>query len=137
MNADQIRKAEASGKRVGRCPECRELTPVSRSGKPYPGHRTACQKRTAKVRNGLVELAQKTASTIAKPPYRAVVIVTDEAGDFVGVGMNTTLDDAIAIMKCALYADGLQFHDVDQEQHSKRARLRSPRPTSATEREKP
>lgn len=68
-------------------------------------------KAEARNRDGLVDRAQLVAIGFAKP-YRAVVIVTDEAGDFVGVGMNTSLDDAIAIMKCALYADGLVFHET-------------------------
>lgn len=85
-------------------------------------------------RTDLVDRAQHLAERVKKP-FRAVVIVTDEAGDFVGVGTNTTGDDAIAIMKCALYAEGLVYRDVDGEGHSRRAKRRSskaPRTTHAT-----
>lgn len=58
---------------------------------------------------GLVaELAQRIATaaeaTIAKATparFRVVVIVTDEAGDFVGVGSNTPREDTLAILACA------------------------------------
>lgn len=67
--------------------------------------------KDGRTRAHLIEMAQAATESF-KPPYRAVVIVTDEAGDFVGVGMNTTLRDAVNMMKCALYADGFEFHDA-------------------------
>lgn len=76
--------------------------------------------KEARQRSGLVDLAQVTADRFEKP-YRAVVIATDESGVFVGVGSNTSMQDAQNIMKCALYAQGLVFHDVEEtEKYSRR-----------------
>jgi hypothetical protein len=65
----------------------------------------------------LVALAQAAAETLdrVKLGYRVVVLVTDEAGDFVGVGMNTTYGDAVEIMRASLVGEGLEFHECQQK----------------------
>lgn len=70
-------------------------------------------------RMDLIDRAQHLADRLKKP-FRVVVIVTDEAGEFVGVGSNTTGDDATNLMKCALYAEGIVYRDVDGEAYSRR-----------------
>jgi hypothetical protein len=75
----------------------------------------------AMTRDALVAIAQTTVDALKNPPYRAVVIVTDASGEWVGVGMNTALDDGIRIMRAALVGEELVFHDVDEGgKHSRR-----------------
>lgn len=45
---------------------------------------------------------------------RTVVLVTDKAGDFVGVGMNTRLDDAMEMMKSVIRGRDVQF-DLNED----------------------
>ena len=49
-----------------------------------------------------------------EPGSRVVVVVTDESGDWVGVGSNTTFEDVLAILRCALAGDDLLFHTTKE-----------------------
>jgi hypothetical protein len=58
-------------------------------------------------RRQLVEFAQTLAmlaetATQFPPNGRIVVVITDEAGSYVGVGSNTHNEDVEAILRCAL-----------------------------------
>jgi hypothetical protein len=64
-------------------------------------------------RQELVEMAQHAAGKIKG--VRAVVILTDAEGIFVGVGMNTFLEDAMRIIECALTAEEQKFHPSRQK----------------------
>ncbi len=45
---------------------------------------------------------------------RMVVVVTNAAGDYVGVGANTTLQDAWNILNCAVKAEDRVDHPEDR-----------------------
>lgn len=78
---------------------------------------------TGKTREELVEIAQQLADTHQRSDgLRVVVVVTDESGDFVGVGMNTAGDDADRILRCAVAGEGLEYHDVDGAGYTRRGR---------------
>lgn len=86
----------------------------------------------SKTRAELADIAQQLAETHDRGDgLRVVVVVTDESGDFVGVGMNTAGDDADRILRCAVAGEDLQFHDVmgaDDARYTRRGRTR-PSPT--------
>jgi hypothetical protein len=55
----------------------------------------------AKAAQWCAELADAALRASGVPPVRLVVIVTDESGDYVGVGSNTDRADTLAIVACA------------------------------------
>jgi len=57
---------------------------------------------------------------------RAVVIVTDELGDFVGVGSSTTFGDTQAILACAIEGQDLRFHNSTSKVPKRRYSARQP-----------
>lgn len=63
-------------------------------------------------RDRLAKLAQAIAMANAgvAPGLRVVVCVTDESGDFVGVGMNVDVEDATAILLAAWRAEDARSH---------------------------
>ncbi len=65
-------------------------------------------------RERLVEVAQRIATRSEKKdvPHggRIVVIVTDEAGSFVGVGSNTNIVDVENILRSALFGEDRRDH---------------------------
>lgn len=65
----------------------------------------------------LADLAKKAADAAAvaiihdtAEKLRIVVVVTDEAGDFVGVGSTTARQDTLAMLKCALDRVDIREH---------------------------
>lgn len=68
---------------------------------------------TTVPREHLVEIAQRIATssgTRVPTGGRIVVIVTDEAGSFVGVGSNTNNDDVGRILRAALFGADRKNH---------------------------
>jgi hypothetical protein len=61
-------------------------------------------------RDALVKLAQETVDGINLPAgARAVVIITDASGDWVGVGTNTSFGDTQAILRSAMEGADLKL----------------------------
>jgi hypothetical protein len=62
----------------------------------------------------MVSLAQMIVETIGKAfpasGLRMVLVVTDQEGEHVGVGMTTGLEDALALLRCALAREGAIDH---------------------------
>lgn len=63
------------------------------------------------LRERLATLAQSLANQ-APWPLRAVVVVMDQAGEWVGVGMTTTPDDARTVLVAALTGPDKQEHSA-------------------------
>ena len=64
-------------------------------------------------REHMAQLAQEAADAVVWPNgarLRVVCIVTDERGDFVGVGTTTGHADTINILRCAIAGGDLQMH---------------------------
>jgi hypothetical protein len=58
------------------------------------------------TRDEMARVAQETVNALSPtlpPGARAVVVVTDAAGTFVGVGRNTSEVDTYHVLFCALY----------------------------------
>lgn len=68
------------------------------------------------TREQITEIAQQLADAYPRSEFRVVVMVTDESGAFVGVGMNTGLRDARNIIRCAHEADDVTFHNSTTRQ---------------------
>jgi len=69
-------------------------------------------KSEKKKRAKLVEMAQAMADNAKNDGFRVVCVVTDESGEFVGVGMNTAGDDADRILRCAVAGEDLVYYDA-------------------------
>jgi hypothetical protein len=67
----------------------------------------------------MVWLAQAIVETVDKAfpesGLRMVLVVTDQKGEYVGVGMTTGLEDALAILRCALAREGAVDHSGKPE----------------------
>jgi hypothetical protein len=66
------------------------------------------------TRDEMAKLAQATANSVQppEPGVRVAVIVTDEAGDFIGVGsnQNSSVEDLKRMCFCALYGEDRVDH---------------------------
>ena len=64
------------------------------------------------TREEMAKLAQETANNVVlpEPGVRVSVIITDEAGDFIGVGSNSSIEDTRKQLFCALYGQDRQDH---------------------------
>lgn len=63
---------------------------------------TLSRDQLAEIADDLASDAEVTTRCQAGAGLRIVVLVCDKTGDYVGVGMTTRLDDAMAMMRCAL-----------------------------------
>lgn len=67
--------------------------------------------KSMSTRDMLAQLAQRYADRLLahrKRGHRIVVIVTDESGDFIGVGSTTSYEDTREIVRCAHLGEDLK-----------------------------